>query len=151
MKIACGMLSVMLAVTLVCLGGYAHAADFVKLQGAGASFPAPLYLKWFKAYGGAHKNVQINYQSVGSGSGVKSFIDKTVDFGASDAAMTPEEIAKVQGGRPLPADDRGQHRHSLQRPGRDRPQAVHGRHMPASSSVRSRNGTTRSSPRQTPA
>ena len=98
MKIACGMLSVMVAVTLVCLGGYAAAADFVKLQGAGASFPAPLYLKWFKAYGGVHKNVQINYQSVGSGSGVKSFIDRTIDFGASDAAMTPEEIAKVQGG-----------------------------------------------------
>ena len=75
-----------------------HAADFVKLQGAGASFPAPLYLKWFKAYGGIHKNVQINYQSVGSGSGVKSFTDRTVDFGASDAAMTPDEISKVQGG-----------------------------------------------------
>lgn len=70
----------------------------VKLQGAGASFPAPLYLKWFKTYGAAHPNVQVDYQSVGSGSGVKSFIDKTVDFAASDAAMTPDEIAKVQGG-----------------------------------------------------
>ena len=72
--------------------------DFVKLQGAGASFPAPLYSKWFKAYSGSHSNVQIDYQSVGSGSGVKSVIDKTVDFGASDAAMTPEEIAKVDVG-----------------------------------------------------
>ena len=70
----------------------------VKLQGAGASFPAPLYLKWFKSYGDAHPNVQVDYQSVGSGSGVKSFIDRTVDFGASDAAMKPEEIAKVPGG-----------------------------------------------------
>jgi phosphate transport system substrate-binding protein len=70
----------------------------VKLQGAGASFPAPLYLKWFKSYGAGHPNVQVDYQSVGSGSGVKSFIDKTVDFAASDAAMTSDEIAKVNGG-----------------------------------------------------
>ena len=73
-------------------------ADLVKLQGAGASFPAPLYSKWFKSYGGKHENVQIDYQSVGSGGGVKGVIDKTVDFGASDAAMTPEEIAKVDVG-----------------------------------------------------
>ena len=70
----------------------------VKLQGGGASFPAPLYNKWFKEYSAANDGVQIDYQSVGSGSGVKSVIDKTVDFGASDAAMTPEEIAKVDVG-----------------------------------------------------
>jgi len=70
----------------------------VKLQGAGASFPAPLYLKWFKSYSAAHPNVQVDYQSVGSGSGVKSFMDRTVDFGASDAAMKPEDMAKVDGG-----------------------------------------------------
>src|SRR5262245_24809305 len=76
---------------------------FVKLQGAGASFPAPLYSKWFKAYSSSHNDVQIDYQSVGSGGGVKSFIDKTVDFGASDAAMKPEEMAKVEAGvQPLP-------------------------------------------------
>ena len=70
----------------------------LKLQGAGASFPAPLYQKWFKSYNDAHPNIQVDYQSVGSGSGVKSVIDKTVDFGASDAAMTPEDMAKVDGG-----------------------------------------------------
>jgi phosphate transport system substrate-binding protein len=70
----------------------------VKLQGAGASFPAPLYQKWFKEYGAAHPNVQVDYQSVGSGTGVKSFMDKTVDFAASDAAMKPEDMAKVEGG-----------------------------------------------------
>ncbi len=70
--------------------------NIVKLQGAGATFPFPLYSRWFKDYGTAHPNVQINYQSIGSGSGVKSFIDKTVDFGASDAAMTPEEIKRVE-------------------------------------------------------
>jgi phosphate transport system substrate-binding protein len=52
----------------------------VKLQGAGASFPAPLYTKWFKTHGSSHQNVQIDYQSVGSGSGVKSVLDKTVDL-----------------------------------------------------------------------
>ncbi len=76
-----------------------HASGgLVRVQGAGASFPAPLYLKWFKAYSGSHGNVQVDYQSVGSGSGVKSFIDRTVDFGASDAAMSPEEIQRVEGG-----------------------------------------------------
>lgn len=70
----------------------------VKLQGAGASFPAPIYNKWFKAYNAAHPEVQIDYQSVGSGQGVKSVIDKTVDFGASDAAMSAEEAGKVDVG-----------------------------------------------------
>src|SRR5271167_3824426 len=78
-----------------CSGGKSNS---VKLQGAGASFPAPLYLKWFKTYNGAHPDVQVDYQSVGSGSGVKSFMDKTVDFAASDAAMKPEDMAKVEGG-----------------------------------------------------
>lgn len=70
----------------------------VGLKGAGASFPAPLYIEWFKAYSDAHPNVTVDYQSVGSGQGVSSVIDKTVDFGASDAAMKPEEIAKVDVG-----------------------------------------------------
>ncbi len=74
------------------------ASEGVKLQGAGASFPAPLYNKWFKSYGADHPDVQVDYQSVGSGGGKKSVIDKTVDFGASDAAMTDEEMARVQGG-----------------------------------------------------
>jgi phosphate transport system substrate-binding protein len=73
-------------------------SEVVKLQGAGASFPAPLYLKWFKTYSAAHPNVQVDYQSVGSGSGVKSFMDRTVDFGASDAAMKPEDMVKVETG-----------------------------------------------------
>jgi phosphate transport system substrate-binding protein len=78
--------------------GGSGAGDAVKLQGAGASFPAPLYNKWFKSYSAAHQNVLVDYQSVGSGSGVKSVIDHTVDFGASDAAMKPEDMAKVPGG-----------------------------------------------------
>jgi phosphate transport system substrate-binding protein len=78
----------------------AEAASAVKLQGAGASFPAPLYNKWFNAYSAAHQSVLVDYQSVGSGSGVKSVIDRTVDFGASDAAK-PEDMAKVEGGGQL--------------------------------------------------
>jgi len=89
----CTALAAMVGMTLVSCGG--SSAGGVKLQGAGASFPAPIYSKWFKSYSEAHPTVQIDYQSVGSGSGIKSFIDKTVDFGASDAAMTPEEIGRV--------------------------------------------------------
>jgi phosphate transport system substrate-binding protein len=84
-----------------CGGGGAESgapASSVKLQGAGASFPAPLYTRWFKAYSASHQNVLVDYQSVGSGGGVKSVIDRTVDFGASDAAMKPEDMAKVDGG-----------------------------------------------------
>ena len=70
----------------------------VKLQGAGASFPAPLYTAWFKKYTGQNQGVQVDYQSVGSGTGVKMLMEGTVDFGASDAAMTSEEIAQVSRG-----------------------------------------------------
>jgi len=91
------LLSILLAFNS-CSGGKAGPATVVKLQGVGASFPAPIYSKWFKTYSAAHRNVQIDYQSVGSGSGVKSFVDKTVDFGASDAAMKPEDIARVDTG-----------------------------------------------------
>ena len=90
--------SVVIALVMVCVGTPGRTADFVRLQGAGASFPAPLYLKWFKGYSASHRNVQIDYQSVGSGSGIKSFTDRTVDFGASDAAMTPREMARVEAG-----------------------------------------------------
>jgi phosphate transport system substrate-binding protein len=85
-----------LSLTLIACGGQKE--ESVKLQGAGASFPAPLYLKWFKSYSTTKPNIQVDYQSVGSGSGVKSFMDRTVDFAASDAAMKPEDMAKVDGG-----------------------------------------------------
>jgi phosphate transport system substrate-binding protein len=68
-----------------------------KVVGAGASFPAPLYQRWSADFGKA-SGVQVEYQSVGSGAGVKQFTQGTVDFGASDAAMSDEEIAKVSQG-----------------------------------------------------
>jgi phosphate transport system substrate-binding protein len=70
----------------------------MKLSGDGASFPAPLYSKWFKDYAAAHPDVLVDYQSKGSGAGVTDFTNKVTDFGASDAAMTPEEVAKVDAG-----------------------------------------------------
>ncbi|MFT3922798.1 MAG: phosphate ABC transporter substrate-binding protein PstS [Myxococcales bacterium] len=70
----------------------------VQIHGAGASFPAPLYDSWIKSFYQAHPNVLIDYQSVGSGSGVKGVIDNTLDFGASDAAMTEEEMGRVAQG-----------------------------------------------------
>ena len=70
----------------------------VSLTGAGASFPAPLYQNWFVTLGQEDPNLQVNYQSVGSGAGVEQFTQGTVDFGASDVAMKDEEIAKVNKG-----------------------------------------------------
>jgi phosphate transport system substrate-binding protein len=70
----------------------------VKLKGAGASFPFPLYGRWFKEYSKVNKQVQVDYQAKGSGAGIKDLINKTVDFAASDAAMSGEEIAEVEGG-----------------------------------------------------
>src|SRR5262249_42823876 len=85
-------------VTVSC-GGSSAAGDVSgDLHGAGASFPAPLYDRWFKDYAREHPNVRVDYQSVGSGAGITQFTNKTVDFGASDAAMTDEEIAKVDRG-----------------------------------------------------
>ena len=84
-----------LAATALC--GPVWAAD-VTLQGTGATFPAPLYQRWFTEFNKAHPEVQINYQALGSGAGVKQFQDGLVNFGASDAAMTDEEIAAVKDG-----------------------------------------------------
>lgn len=79
-------------------------AHAVPLSGAGASFPAPLYQRWAVDFNQVKPDVQVNYQSVGSGAGIKQFLAGTVDFGASDAAMTDEEIAKApKGALMLPA------------------------------------------------
>ncbi|NJO42399.1 MAG: phosphate ABC transporter substrate-binding protein PstS [Cyanobacteria bacterium CRU_2_1] len=68
----------------------------VTLSGAGASFPAPLYQRWFADYNKENSNVQISYQSVGSGAGVEQFLAGTVDFGASDAPLKDEEREKFK-------------------------------------------------------
>lgn len=70
----------------------------VTLQGTGATFPAPLYQKWFTEYSQQHPNVEINYQALGSGAGIKQFQQGLINFGASDAAMTDEQMAAVKEG-----------------------------------------------------
>jgi phosphate transport system substrate-binding protein len=74
------------------------ASATTQLQGAGATFPAPLYQRWIAEYTKANSDVQINYQGVGSGAGIKQFTQNLVSFGASDAAMTDKEIVAVKQG-----------------------------------------------------
>ncbi len=75
----------------------AGAAGAVDITGAGATFPYPLYSKWFSEYNKLHDDVRINYQSIGSGGGIKQITNNTVDFGASDAPLTDEETKKANG------------------------------------------------------
>jgi phosphate transport system substrate-binding protein len=69
------------------------AAQAQKLTGAGATFPYPIYSKWFSEYSAAHPGVQINYQSIGSGGGIRQMTAGLVDFGATDAPATDEQLA----------------------------------------------------------
>ncbi len=72
----------------------------VDLTGAGATFPYPLYSKWFSDYA-ANTGVKINYQSIGSGGGIRQFSEQTVDFGATDGPMSDEELSHAKGGAVL--------------------------------------------------
>jgi len=72
------------------------AGGAVSLTGAGATFPYPIYSRWFSDYA-AQTGVRVNYQSIGSGGGIRQLTEKTVDFGASDAPMTEEELAAAPG------------------------------------------------------
>ncbi|NBX77039.1 MAG: phosphate ABC transporter substrate-binding protein PstS [Proteobacteria bacterium] len=65
------------------------------INGAGATFPYPLYSRWFSDYQKVSPTTQINYQSIGSGGGIRQFTDKTIDFGATDSPMTDEQLKKV--------------------------------------------------------
>jgi phosphate transport system substrate-binding protein len=78
----------------------ATSSSSVDLNGAGATFPYPLYSKWFSDYA-TSKSIKINYQSIGSGGGIKQLSEQTVDFGASDGPMTDEELANAKGGKIL--------------------------------------------------
>lgn len=89
------VLSVMLAFAGCGPGG--NGSGSVSLQGAGATFPNPLYQKWLSEYGRAHSNVRIDYQSIGSGGGIKQLKEQTVDFGASDAPMKDEDLKSAPG------------------------------------------------------
>ena len=76
---------------------HANSAD-LRLIGSGASFPFPIYSAWFKDFSKKTSGVTVDYQAKGSGAGIQDLINKTVDFAASDAAMTPKEIAEVADG-----------------------------------------------------
>ena len=71
------------------------------INGAGATFPAPIYQKWFQDFNKAHPDIQINYQSIGSGGGIRQLTEGTVDFGASDMPMTDEQISAIKKYKPL--------------------------------------------------
>ncbi|HYE65379.1 MAG TPA: phosphate ABC transporter substrate-binding protein PstS [Pyrinomonadaceae bacterium] len=77
--------------------GASDAGGVVRLQGAGATFPNPLYQKWLSEYGKINPNVRIDYQSIGSGGGIKQIKEQTVDFGASDAPMSDEDLKGAPG------------------------------------------------------
>src|SRR6266545_7870428 len=68
------------------------AAQKVQINGAGATFPYPIYSKWFSEYNKLHPDIQINYQSIGSGGGIRQLTNQTVFFGASDGPMTNDQI-----------------------------------------------------------
>lgn len=83
---------------LMCGNAPQAGADQLRLTGSGASFPFPLYVTWFKAFSKANKGILVDYQAKGSGAGIKDFINHTVDFAGSDAAMNDKEIAQVKEG-----------------------------------------------------
>jgi phosphate transport system substrate-binding protein len=93
------ILALALLLTLGCNNDASKPANNrIKLQGSGASFPAPLYMRWFQDYSKKTAGVTVDYQAKGSGAGIKDLINETVDFAASDAAMTEEEISQVKRG-----------------------------------------------------
>jgi phosphate transport system substrate-binding protein len=92
MKKLSGWLVAALALAMVV--SLAHAA--ILINGAGATFPYPIYSKWFDEYHKSHGDLQINYQSVGSGAGIKQVTEGTVDFGASDGPMNDDQMKAFQ-------------------------------------------------------
>src|SRR5215813_716662 len=72
-------------------------AQKIQINGAGATFPNPIYSKWFSEYNKLHPEVEINYQSVGSGAGIRQLTNQTVFFGASDGPMTNEQLQGAPG------------------------------------------------------
>src|SRR5213080_5201155 len=82
---------------VVLLGGVsATASAQMMINGAGATFPYPIYSKWFDEYHKLHPDIEINYQSIGSGGGIRQLLAGTVDFGASDGPMTDEQLGQAK-------------------------------------------------------
>ena len=83
-------------IVLLCLALAVPAFGQTTLNGAGATFPNPMYQKWFSEYHKAHPDIQFNYQSIGSGGGIRQVLAQTVDFGASDGPMTDEQLSQAK-------------------------------------------------------
>ncbi|HEX4076183.1 MAG TPA: phosphate ABC transporter substrate-binding protein PstS [Candidatus Acidoferrales bacterium] len=92
------MRKTLLGLLAVCALAFTASAQSgtVLLNAAGATFPYPIYSKWFDAYHAAHPNIQINYQAIGSGGGIRQLMAGTVDFGASDGPMSDEQLAQAK-------------------------------------------------------
>ena len=73
------------------------AAQTMQINGAGATFPYPIYSKWFSEYNKMHPTIQINYQSIGSGGGIQQVTKETVFFGATDGPMTDDQLKAAPG------------------------------------------------------
>jgi phosphate transport system substrate-binding protein len=86
-------------IALLCVALALPAVGQTTLNGAGATFPYPMYSKWFSEYHKAHPEVEINYQSIGSGGGIRQVLAGTVDFGASDGPMTDEQLSQYKNGK----------------------------------------------------
>jgi phosphate transport system substrate-binding protein len=84
---------ILAAAAALVLCASASVASAQKLNGAGATFPYPIYSKWFTEYSASHPGVEINYQAIGSGAGIRQVTSGTVDFGASDGPMTDAQLA----------------------------------------------------------
>jgi phosphate transport system substrate-binding protein len=92
------MRKALVVLSLLCAFAVVAAAQGpMLLNAAGATFPYPIYSKWFDVYHTAHSNIQINYQSIGSGGGIRQLQGGTVDFGASDMPLTDEQIGQFKG------------------------------------------------------
>jgi phosphate transport system substrate-binding protein len=83
-------------IALLCVVLTAPAFGQTTVNGAGATFPNPMYQKWFSEYHKAHPDIQFNYQSIGSGGGIRQVLAQTVDFGASDGPMTDEQLSQAK-------------------------------------------------------
>src|ERR1700758_1798961 len=85
------------ALLLLCLAIALPTFAQTTINGAGATFPYPMYSKWFSEYRKLHPDIQINYQSIGSGGGIRQGTEGTVEFGASDMPMTDDQLKEAQG------------------------------------------------------
>jgi phosphate transport system substrate-binding protein len=90
-------LKTLIPIVVVTSLGVTLGAQTTQINGAGATFPYPIYSKWFAEYNKLHQNVEINYQSLGSGAGIRQLSSRTVFFGASDQPMTPEQMQSAPG------------------------------------------------------